>query len=209
MPVTDLTWDSRKQRYVSPTKTLTPRETRSIIDDLVSATQKRLRDWAEQVQAGKLSIPKWQMLSAKEVKNIHTTVTVIANGGREEMTAAKWGKLGSDLKFQYRHLRDFAKEIPRRIDERTGAIAPRAEQYATSAWGTYENRVLERNKEFGLAVARRVTMHGSDSCDDCLDAEDEGWVPIDEVKEIGDSQCGARCNCTIDYEDVIPAEAEG
>lgn len=157
--------------------------------------------------SGKLSVPKWQILMAREVKNVHLTSAVIAQGGREAMTQRAWGRLGSTLKFQYRHLRDFAAEIPRTIADRSN-VAARAEMYATSSIGTYENEVLERNKEFGLAIARRETMHGSDSCDDCLDAEDEGWVPIDEVREIGDSQCGARCNCVIEYEEVIPAEVE-
>jgi hypothetical protein len=206
MPATlkDITWDSRLQRYTVADKSLSPSDVRQLIDELVEASRVRMAEWATKMQAGKLSVPKWQGLMAKEVKNLHTSTAVIANGGREAMTSRTWGKLGSDLKFQYQRLRDFALEVPRKIDERGLVVIARSEMYAASAVGNFENNTLERNRDFGLTIARRVTKGGSDSCDDCLDQEDLGWQPIDEVKEIGDSQCQARCNCEIEYEEVKP-----
>jgi hypothetical protein len=201
---TGLTWNPRRQAYLSKGKVVS---TRKIIDELVKTSQARMRQWTERMTAGKLSVPKWQILMAREVKNVHLTSAVIAEGGREQMTSAAWGRLGNTLKFQYRHLRDFAGEIPRTISDRAN-VAARAEMYATSSIGTYENEVLKRNQEFGLQIARRETAGGSDSCDDCLEQEDLGWQPIDEVREIGDSTCGARCNCVIEYETVMPGDEE-
>jgi len=205
MPLTldNITWDERRQRYLTASgKVVTPEQVRKLIDNLVEVSSARLRDWAIQMRYGKLSVPKWQLLTAREVKNLHLATSVIANGGRGQVTQSLWGKLGAQVKFQYEHLRDFALAVPRKIEDRSGAIPPRAEMYGKSAIGTYENTTLERNKRFGLSIARRSTGHGSESCDDCLEQEDIGWQDINDVKKIGDSQCGARCNCVIEYEEV-------
>lgn len=210
MPLTldNITWDERRQRYLAASgRVLTPKQVRKLIDELVDVSSKRLRNWATQMQTGKLSIAKWQFLSAREVKNLHLATSVIANGGRGQVTPKLWGKLGAQIKFQYQHLRDFAVSVPRKVVDRTGAIPPRAEMYGRAAIGTYENTTLERNKKFGLSIARRETAHGSESCDDCLEQEDLGWQDIKEVATIGDSQCGARCNCVIKYEEVTPADS--
>lgn len=201
MPPSGLIWDEKRQAYKSGSRVVTSRQTRKIVDKVVEVAQARMREWTEQMIDGDLSVPKWQVLMAREVKNTHLTSVVIARGGSEQMESADWGRLGSTIKFQYEHLRDFASEIPRIIEDRPN-VAARAEMYATSAIGSYENETLRRNQEFGLTIARRVTKGGSESCDDCLDQEDAGWQPIDEVAAIGDSQCGARCNCEIEYEEV-------
>jgi len=205
MPVTltSVSWDATRQRYVTASgKTLTHAQVRKLIDAAVTASSARLKGWAAQMQAGKLSVPKWQALMAREVKNVHAAVSVIANGGRNAMTPSLWGKLGADLKFQFKHLRDFALAVPRTISDRTGSIPPRAEMYGTAAIGSYENAVLERNKKFGLSIARRVMARGVDSCDVCIDEDDLGWQDINEIRAIGDSPCMGRCNCRIEYEEV-------
>jgi len=204
MPLTldNVIWDAEQQRYLTARgRALTAKEVRGLIDGLVKTSAARMKAWASQMQTGKLSVPKWQALMAKEVKNLHSATVVIARGGRGSMTPRDWGKLGADLKFQFKHLRDFALAVPRTIVERTAAIPARAEMYGTAGIGSYENSVLDRNIEFGLSIARRVMARGVDSCDVCIDEDDLGWQDINEIRRIGDSPCGARCNCIIEYEE--------
>lgn len=205
MPLTldNATWDAERLRYItSRGNPITSKQVRGIIDRLVAVSSARMKTWAADMQAGKLSLPKWQALMAKEVKNVYTATTVIAHGGRDAMTPSTWGKLGSVLKFQFQHLRDFALAVPRTISDRTGAIPPRAEMYGAGAIGAYENSVLDRNIAFGLSLARRNTAHGVTSCEVCVDEEDIGWQDIKEIRRIGDSPCGSRCNCDIEYEEI-------
>lgn len=79
-----------------------------------------------------------------------------------------------------------------------GTIEPRAEMYTESAYATFENNVLEREKDEGVTLGRRVLEEG-DNCEDCITAASDEFVPLDSLPEIGDSVCGSRCRCEFEF----------
>jgi hypothetical protein len=204
---TKLTWDPERMLYYrggDASRLVDPADVRKWIDKIVAASESRLTDLGEQIRAGHLSLAKWQTLAAREIKSAHTTTFALAYGGADQMDRTARGQLQAVLKFQLEHLRDFALDIPRKVSDRNGTIPPRLGSYGMAASGTYENGVLDRNRAFGLTIARRVTAHGSASCDFCSEQEDIGWQPIDEIPRIGDSPCRARCNCALEFEKLTP-----
>lgn len=80
-----------------------------------------------------------------------------------------------------------------------GQIVNRATMYPQSAYSTYENNVLARERDEGVTLGRRVLSEGADNCDDCIAAAGEEFVPLDELPEIGDSQCQIRCLCEFQF----------
>lgn len=91
-----------------------------------------------------------------------------------------------------------------------GEIGSRGRSYADAAYGTYENSVLAREGEAGAVGVRRVSEDDDKSCDDCpLLATDE-YVAMDEIADIGDSQCGGNCRCWFEFEflNVEPLEID-
>lgn len=79
-----------------------------------------------------------------------------------------------------------------------GQIVNRATMYAEAAYATYENNVVEREKDEGVTLGRRVLEEG-DNCEDCIAAATEEFIPLDEIPEISDSICGVRCRCSIEF----------
>lgn len=204
---TKLVWDESRLAYLYNGKAnspVDPSDIRKWIDRIAETAEQRLYALGEALREGRITLAKWQAAAAKEIKNVHTATFAIAMGGQDRVDSAARARLRDVIKFQLEHLRDFAAAVPRRVADRDGRIPPRLAMYGTASIGTYENAVLERNREFGLSIARRVTGRGVRSCDVCLDEEDLGWQDIHEIRAIGDSPCGARCNCVIEYEQVIP-----
>ena len=80
-----------------------------------------------------------------------------------------------------------------------GQIVNRATMYAESAYATFENNVVEREKDEGVTLGRRVLEEG-DNCEDCIAAASEEFVPLDELPEIGDSVCQSRCRCEFEFQ---------
>lgn len=205
MPVTNpdvLRWDNKLQRFINNRgRVIEPAELRKYIDKLTDLSGQRLNDLGRQLLLGKIRVNRWQTLAAKEIKNVHTAAFTVAVGGKTQLTGEHLVSLSNVVKFQLDHLREFAMLMPAK-SQRDGRIPARLESYARAGIGTYENTTLDRNLAYGLSVARRVTAHGSKSCDPCLDEEDLGWQDIREISRIGSTPCGARCNCAIEYEEV-------
>lgn len=80
-----------------------------------------------------------------------------------------------------------------------GTVEARASMYVNSTYATYENNVVEREKDEGVTLGRRV-LEAGDNCDDCIVASSEEFVPLDELPEIGDSVCQSRCRCEFEFQ---------
>lgn len=80
-----------------------------------------------------------------------------------------------------------------------GSLESRSTQYLDATYGTYENSVKAREGEAGVTLARRVCENDSASCDDCVELETEEYLPLDEVTDIGDCQCGSNCRCYLEF----------
>lgn len=80
-----------------------------------------------------------------------------------------------------------------------GQIVNRSTMYAESAYSTYQNNVVEREKDEGVTLGRRVLEEGN-NCDNCIAAASEEFVPLDDLPELGDSQCQSRCRCEFEFQ---------
>lgn len=198
-----LRWDPERLKFIYGNgKEVKAEDVRRFIDRMVEITGGRLTALGEALLRGDLRVTRWQTLAAKEIKMVHVASFTIGKGGQSQMKPKDEKSLAKILKFQLGKLKDFATGMPSK-NERDGRVPSRLEMYGRAAVGTYENSVLDRNKDYGLSIARRVTARGSASCDPCIDEEDIGWQDINEIARIGETPCGARCNCGIEYEEII------
>lgn len=82
-----------------------------------------------------------------------------------------------------------------------GTVESRAQMYTDSTYATYENNVLSRERDEGGGEIRgRRVLEAGDNCEDCIAASTEGFVPLSDLPEIGDSVCGPRCRCEFEFE---------
>lgn len=81
-----------------------------------------------------------------------------------------------------------------------GATIPsRAGMYADAAYSTYQNNEAAREIESGITLGRRVCAEDDASCEECVDAADTYFAPLDELPEIGSLTCISNCRCYFEY----------
>jgi hypothetical protein len=120
-----------------------------------------------------ISLADWEREMARAIKDLHVTSAVIAKGGNwGAMTQADWGRVGAEIKKEYRFLHGFGKDIAEKVakgEDLTTALHARAKLYGEGAAMDTFSRIL---------VA-------------------EAGAPMGEVPAWpGDFECDGRCGCT-------------
>ena len=81
-----------------------------------------------------------------------------------------------------------------------GNVDNRARLYMDSVFGSYENSVRDREGDAGAVGVRRVTEGDDHVCDGCEGAASDEYVPMSEIADIGDFECGGRDRCSFEFE---------
>jgi hypothetical protein len=71
--------------------------------------------------------------------------------------------------------------------------------YPEAAYVTMEGAKTRAAKSAGVLEARRILDPRAEHCEDCPQFASSEWERIENVKPIGESQCGPRCRCYIQY----------
>lgn len=88
---------------------------------------------AEQLYRGRITLGMWEEDMRTRLREYLVGAASIGKGGRELMTSSDWGKVGVELKRQYRWLHGFAKDIyGNRETVSLEAIKARAHLYANA-----------------------------------------------------------------------------
>lgn len=193
-------WNARAFSYVSPTsgKFVRTRDVLNAVDRARTAAGEEMRRLSEQLRAGTITLPDWQLGMARQLRDVHRYSAAIAKGGFGQMGPADNGRMGRALRDQYEYLRKFAGQIEQGAAPLDGVFMRRVELYGLSGRSTFH--VIER-REMDLRGfdEERNERHASDSCEGCLEAEAAGWVPIGELVPPGSRDCLGRCQCGISY----------
>ena len=155
-------------------------------EDLQEEVAKNVR------RIGKLAPAQWQEEMQKLIAVSHESMAVFGAGGFAQTTAGIWAKVQQVIS------RETAFETRMAAQMTIGQVSPaelldRSGKYAEQTYGTWQNSIIVRERGHGTEEARRFLEPDADHCQDCFDAAAEGWVPIEDVVPIGESQCGARC----------------
>lgn len=201
-------WNEVAHRYYdAETGRFVPQsEIRNALENLIDQSGLNMNALTQSLQDGKISLADWQTGMMREIKLTHTASAALANGGWGQMTQADWGATGQLIREQYDYLRNFAKEIANGTQPFDGRMLVRADMYADASNGTYWEIDKRSHLAQGYDLGRRVLESGADHCDDCLEYASEGWMPIEEIPEIGNSQCLTRCRCEIEYKSSLEVE---
>jgi hypothetical protein len=203
------TWDAKALRYRAPSGAFVSKQAiKQALNTFVLRSQKEIERLAGQVASGKMTVQDWQEQTANLIKNGHLASAAAAKGGWAQMTPGDYGKLGAGLKFQYAHLRDFAKEVSvKRLTPKD--IIDRAGMYARSSSGAFEQARFDTYAdmvEAGARVRMRNKLGKADHCTPgngrpgCVAETERGWVEFGEMSLPGQRKCLTRCFCTIEYD---------
>jgi hypothetical protein len=169
------------------------------LNDLIDASAVQMNELTQSLIDGGISLADWQSGMMQQIKVTHTASAALANGGWAQMDFSDWGKTGQLIREQYDFLRNYAKEIANGTQALDGRALVRSDLYADAANGTFWEMDKRGHVQDGYEEGRRVLEPGADHCEDCEEYASEGWMPIEDIPEIGNSQCLTRCRCEITY----------
>jgi hypothetical protein len=154
-------YDAEAHRYreVSTGRFLSPDQQRALRDQFIDRQQVKAKDLAAQLSRGDLTLPEWERAMRGHVKGVFLDQAMLGRGGRNAMTPADFGRVGSAVKRQYQYLSAFSQEIAGG-DLSAEAIAARAALYTASATQAYERG---RASAYGLTLPQ----YPGDGSQDC------------------------------------------
>ena len=191
-------YDPQRKRFVKNGETTDPKEVRALIDKLTETVKKDAKRIAKRYETNKITLAQFKKEMQDLLRSGHIVAASVGKGGRERMTQRDWGKVGAKIKWQYGYLDKFVKKIEQgRISKIL--TANRAQAYASALHITYYQSNATENKP-DKPLVRRV-LNAKESCDGCSQYAAMGWIPVDEMPELGELECGDFCKCDLVFRD--------
>lgn len=158
-----------------------------------------LADLAKRLIDGTITPAQWQMEMREFIRTIHREATIVAYGGRYNVTQAAWGYEGYLVKLQYQYLDGFMQDILNNPDAwLNGRLLTRMRLYERAEWSTFEAMLRFQKREQGFTEERRE-LGVADHCPGCLEQAGKGWQPIGTLDPIGSQDCYTNCHCVFRY----------
>ncbi|WP_445634524.1 Phage head morphogenesis domain-containing protein [Nostoc sp. DSM 114161] len=182
--------DTETGRYVRQVDVL------GFVDEEVSRLEVRLKGHARLLVQGKIDIAEFQTRMALTLKESHLRVGAIGAGGTKQLTSAHYGKIGAQLKKQYKYLHGFGQDLAEGKLTKEQAIR-RAASYAKSAKTSFFESEFTSRGKVGF-YAKRLLDAQSRHCQSCISYQRLQWTLIQLVTPPGvDCECGGRCRCRL------------
>lgn len=192
-------WSVSRRRYVyKQTGRAVPEKiVRQHLQTAVDSSKDKLGKLTQRLVDGKIDVPAWATAMRDEIRAAHRVAAMLANGGKLDAKAA--GRLGAELKKQYKFLDAFARQIENGEIPLGKRSVARARLYAQAVMTTYEKAVLAREKAAGTELYR-LRLAPAEHCSECLIDSAKGFVPIDTLADIGARECLINCRCSWEYQ---------
>lgn len=197
--VPDFSWSEAAGRYRNRDtgQWVSEREVRTGVDALVSHASDNIVWRAGALRAGTIDVVTFQSELQQTIKDVHVASALAAYGGRDAMTPARWGYVGSRIKAQYKYGRRFVTQMMDGRQPLNGRVEVRSAMYAEAGRVTYEAIRAREAKRRGFEEERNI-LHANESCRECIAETAKGWVTAGKLKPVGRRLCLTRCKCTID-----------
>jgi hypothetical protein len=134
----------------------------------------------------------------QEIKRTQLSTTSLLRGGWNQMTAADYGRVGSNVRVQYHYLDGFVGDLRSGRQRMDGSFFNRAKLYPANARVTFHEQQTAQLDALGYTEELNV-LHPAEHCVECIDARARGWVPIGTNVPIGKRQCVGNDRCSMRY----------
>ena len=146
-----------------------------------------------------ITLVQWQESVREALKLAHVQAAIIGNGGRDNMQASDWGRIGQRLRAEYRYLEGFARDLLAGSISTPMAIA-RIGMYSQAVRCSYWEGSAIRQERQGYSLMRRILDPQAKHCEDCVRFAARGVVPIGSLPMPGQRcACLSNCRCRVQY----------
>jgi hypothetical protein len=191
-------WDAAKRTYSVNGERVTQSEVRGYVDKAVSSARAKARAIAEAFLEHRNSAEL--ITSLKDlIRNENLAMSMIANGGREQMTQSLWAKTGNVIKSQYAYADNLGRQIDNGDLTNFGeGFLSRVSSYANQGSVTFNGFFRDGMASIGMMAVNQLG-DSAQSCPECLDLAAAGPMSADDMPPEGTRECGAGDNCTVVY----------
>lgn len=202
-------WDSASQRFrdLSTGRFISERSVRDFVDNIADAASQQLGDLAARYRTGQITMTIWQAESRAVIKSSQIASALAAYGGRGQMTPARWGVVGQQIRTQYAYLTRFADDVLSGRQRLNGRMDARARMYGQASRTLYENIRRRESAASGQQFERNI-RHAVESCGQCVNQSSLGWQPIGTLVPVGQRSCRSSCRCTLAYSRTMVMDSE-
>lgn len=190
-------FNPKNRSYYNERNKLIPRsQVRAWIREANDAQRKRLEKIGQAFSSGRINRSEAEIRAIAEITKHNSAVAVIANGGREQMTAKAWARAAGPVKNERGFLRELFLSFDR--GELTKEkVANRLLNYADAPGRYFENLFRDYAKDAGLKKEKNVLGGSEKSCSECPSLSAMGEVAIGTLPACGSRACGPGCHCSI------------
>lgn len=192
-------WNDKLGRYIAPNgRIVSQDDVRHAIDAAIAKADMRARALGTAFANGDITAGVFFRDMRRVVKQTHLYSAAAARGGWAQLDASDYGRVGAQVRKEFGHLNNFARDVASGKRPINGRIPFDAELYAEASRGTYDRVQVADMRRRGMREEKNV-LHRAEHCDgprSCIGERDRGWVPIGALIPLGDRKCGRRCKCT-------------
>jgi hypothetical protein len=172
---------------------------------------------ADQLKSGAIGLAEWQAGMRDMILSELTNAMILAKNGRDNITPADWGFVGSQAKKQYQYLDNFAADIAANPTAwLTGnRLNARVSLYNQLGYSALEEDLAREKTKAGFTEERSVLDPGAEHCHEtsgrpgCVELSALGWQPIGKIPLPGNRACWTYCRCHMEYRKPDPANPDG
>ena len=171
----------------------------SLVDGRINKLGTLLRRVTNMLSSGDITLDQWQQSVREALKLAHVQAAIIGNGGKDNMQASDWGRIGQRLRAEYRYLEGFARDLLGGGVSTPMALA-RISMYSQAVRGSYWEGSAIRQERQGYSLMRRILDAQAKHCSDCVAFAGRGVVPIGSLPMPGQRcACMSNCRCRVQY----------
>lgn len=193
----EFTYDPKSQRYrAKGGRFVSEKKVVEVTNKYLADNRRLALGLAEKLVNHQVTVPEWEGAIAKLLKDAHLTAYALGRPGK--LSSSDYGRVGSQLKFQYRKLRNFSDEIlSGKLSE--AQIKNRTMLYFGKISESYWSGRRAINRANGAMWERRY-LGGVDHCSPCLIYRDMNWQPIGTLPlPTNLCDCQSNCRCYMGY----------
>lgn len=195
---TEFSWDRKSRRFRATSGKFVSRPTvRKALDAALDSASKEARGYAEQLADGTINASEFTLRLRALTKNAIVASAAIGSGGRDQLTPADLGRVGSRVREAYSYIANLAREIESGLPL-DGKFHARVAMHPLAGTGAYEAILRAGDIEAGFTEEKRRLGPNENHCGECVDEARKGWQPAGTLKEIGSCQCLTRCGCSFE-----------